>query len=365
MSNIEAESSDEEYYPSSIKNRNSCPTKKLASSSKWIVDKNIFGVGSQGSPKKSSKKTSKTKPNGTLGHVNQGRWSPEEHKKFLEAIELYGRDWKKVQDYVGTRTSTQARSHAQKVLPHPNWADGVTASHNSTSTTLTKGSPQNDKIEATPEFKKTQSFASDENNSEFAIFKVEKVRTNKVGRDRVYSENNVFRSSEDDTDFQKDRENRDRGTYRKNSMNVEFNNHKSDLIGSPIKEAIKEQFSEDEEEEGKEDFPTLRFEKHKTCDPRALDWFDGNPLFWLNNKTNDLNLDTFDKECSPEFPMDIDDGLGLLNSLTYAKGYLHKEEKDKEMEPNHEDSYSMEVEIEDNYYPINQNFDNIASCHLN
>lgn len=32
----------------------------------------------------------------------------------MEAIDLYGRDWKKVQQHVGTRSSTQSRSHAQK-----------------------------------------------------------------------------------------------------------------------------------------------------------------------------------------------------------------------------------------------------------
>jgi len=43
-----------------------------------------------------------------------GRWTKSEHLKFLEAIELFGRDWKKVQSHVGTRSSTQSRSHAQK-----------------------------------------------------------------------------------------------------------------------------------------------------------------------------------------------------------------------------------------------------------
>jgi SHAQKYF class myb-like DNA-binding protein len=43
-----------------------------------------------------------------------GRWSTEEHEKFLEALELFGKDWKKVQFHVGTRTTTQTRSHAQK-----------------------------------------------------------------------------------------------------------------------------------------------------------------------------------------------------------------------------------------------------------
>ena len=43
-----------------------------------------------------------------------GRWSKEEHKKFIEAIIKFGNDWKEVQAYINTRTSTQARSHAQK-----------------------------------------------------------------------------------------------------------------------------------------------------------------------------------------------------------------------------------------------------------
>ncbi len=45
-----------------------------------------------------------------------GRWTHEEHQKFVEAIFIYGNDWKVVQKHIGTRTSTQARSHAQKFL---------------------------------------------------------------------------------------------------------------------------------------------------------------------------------------------------------------------------------------------------------
>ena len=43
-----------------------------------------------------------------------GRWHLSEHKRFLEAIIKFGNDWKKVEKYIGTRTSSQARSHAQK-----------------------------------------------------------------------------------------------------------------------------------------------------------------------------------------------------------------------------------------------------------
>ena len=45
---------------------------------------------------------------------NTGRWTDEEHKKFIKGIIEYGNEWKKVQKIIKTRNSTQARSHAQK-----------------------------------------------------------------------------------------------------------------------------------------------------------------------------------------------------------------------------------------------------------
>ena len=43
-----------------------------------------------------------------------GRWSKEEHEKFIEGILKYGNEWRKVQKIIKSRSSTQARSHAQK-----------------------------------------------------------------------------------------------------------------------------------------------------------------------------------------------------------------------------------------------------------
>lgn len=45
---------------------------------------------------------------------HNGRWTEEEHQKFIDGILEYGNEWKKVQQIIKTRSSTQARSHAQK-----------------------------------------------------------------------------------------------------------------------------------------------------------------------------------------------------------------------------------------------------------
>jgi len=45
---------------------------------------------------------------------NEGRWTAEEHDKFLTAMRMHGKDWDKIEEVVRTRDATHCRSHAQK-----------------------------------------------------------------------------------------------------------------------------------------------------------------------------------------------------------------------------------------------------------
>ena len=44
----------------------------------------------------------------------EGRWTLKEHIQFLQALEKFGQNWKKISDFIPSRTSTQIRSHSQK-----------------------------------------------------------------------------------------------------------------------------------------------------------------------------------------------------------------------------------------------------------
>lgn len=41
-------------------------------------------------------------------------WSDDEHKRFLEAVKLYGKNWSEITRYVGSRSRQSVYSHAQK-----------------------------------------------------------------------------------------------------------------------------------------------------------------------------------------------------------------------------------------------------------
>ena len=50
----------------------------------------------------------------SIENINGGRWSYEEHIKFIESFVNYGNNWEIIQKHIGTRSCKQIISHAQK-----------------------------------------------------------------------------------------------------------------------------------------------------------------------------------------------------------------------------------------------------------
>lgn len=48
---------------------------------------------------------------GLSNNIKNFSWVPI---SVIKGLELFGKNWKKISDFVGTRTGSQIRSHAQK-----------------------------------------------------------------------------------------------------------------------------------------------------------------------------------------------------------------------------------------------------------
>lgn len=246
----------------------------------------------------------------------------------------------KVEKVVKTRTSTQARSHAQKVLAHPNSGEGI-----STSATNTKNSPISNKAGYFLDFKKSSSVCSDENSSEFAIFKVEKVRRPLPGRSRVNSENNVFSIPVDELGLDQESIAKTKTWNRKCSMNIDYSQPKIDLWSSPIKETIKEHKFEDDEEEKeahqiREFNPQVepQFFRRNTLDPKATWALGEDRLFLFDDEKEEMNLDNDPSDIH----MDISNGpTSKFYSLDPQEEELGGPRNDVRMEYESDFHYSL------------------------
>ncbi|TVU17416.1 hypothetical protein EJB05_33453, partial [Eragrostis curvula] len=58
-------------------------------------------------------KTKKVRKAYTISRPRE-KWTADEHDRFVHALLIFGRDWKTIEQFVGTKTATQIRSHAQK-----------------------------------------------------------------------------------------------------------------------------------------------------------------------------------------------------------------------------------------------------------
>lgn len=91
---------------------------KKNSPKKFLTQKTFFKITYEEvrlkDPKKERKRKARKREEEETINKKEGRWTPEEHLKFLRGIVMFGKNWKQIQKFIGTRTSTQARSHAQK-----------------------------------------------------------------------------------------------------------------------------------------------------------------------------------------------------------------------------------------------------------
>jgi SHAQKYF class myb-like DNA-binding protein len=70
--------------------------------------------GSSSSSHHKKKSSSSSKKKSGSGFENTGRWTSEEHQMFLNGLDSYGKEWKKIAELIKTRTVVQIRTHAQK-----------------------------------------------------------------------------------------------------------------------------------------------------------------------------------------------------------------------------------------------------------
>ncbi|ETV87652.1 hypothetical protein H257_01151 [Aphanomyces astaci] len=93
-------------------------------------DDNLDGSDSCGSPRQAARSSvakddavppfilpaTRPRPPPQQYEAKGGRWTSQEHAAFLEGIKLFGKNWRRVAQVVGTRNAVQTRTHAQKYL---------------------------------------------------------------------------------------------------------------------------------------------------------------------------------------------------------------------------------------------------------
>lgn len=91
------------------------------------------------------------------GTEHTGRWSKEEHERFLTALRKYGKAWVVVAAMVKTRTAVQTRTHAQKYFQKLEKLQTTTASGSGSNDEDGSNDDENVKVTKTPKRRKLSS----------------------------------------------------------------------------------------------------------------------------------------------------------------------------------------------------------------
>lgn len=111
---IYAQKEVQEPIPKNKKQRSSHPPMPVVETQKQSSDILAGGENSHFSTAVTSDDVTPSSAFASKKIPSQGRWTKKEHEAFLEGLNIYGREWKKVALRISTRTSAQIRSHAQK-----------------------------------------------------------------------------------------------------------------------------------------------------------------------------------------------------------------------------------------------------------
>lgn len=107
-----------ESFSTHLLSHQSSPSTVPSSAGKAATSMSILKQGHQHPSEEQDSKTASTTRKKRKASFKEGqstgRWTEEEHQTFLQGLERYGREWKKVASLIPTRTSAQVRSHAQK-----------------------------------------------------------------------------------------------------------------------------------------------------------------------------------------------------------------------------------------------------------
>ena len=89
-----------------------------------------------------------------------GRWTSDENRRFRQATHMFGSDWKRVSEFVGSRDSAQCRSHAQKLE-----MTRKRRMHRSTSASASASTPESSSLDGQGDKKRPRTFAESSSSS--------------------------------------------------------------------------------------------------------------------------------------------------------------------------------------------------------